>query len=218
MCAVILVGLLGCAESVDREATNSSDQEIAQICASIDKIPNTVKCRRTRKVWLEASDMCSSIRGITNRIARITCINYFTNILASVNIDTSLKNTSDRRVLDTQEDELANYWAFANWGFNLVNLEYPDDTTAWDILIKALGFYKEAIADIAEKESSNMSLCRITLWHKKNMTITLGGWMRCLDLQYSSRRHLMSPAQRAEVRQKVKKALGELPPEMAKDE
>ena len=55
-------------------------------------------------------------------------------------------------------------------------------------------------------------------WHKKNMAIILGGWIKCIDLQYSSRRHVMSPAQRATVPQKVKNTLGGLPPEMAKDD
>ena len=216
--AIILVGLLGCAEKASREGNYSPNQETAQVRASIDKIPNVVKCRKTRTVWLEASDLCAAIQGMSNRIARIACISHFTNTLARVSVDTGLKNTNDRRVIDAQEDELANYWSFANWGFNLVNSENPDDLTAWDMSIKALSFYKETIKAIDDKESEGNTLCRTTLWHKKNMTITLGGWIRCIELQYSSRRHVMSPAQRATVLQKVKKALGELPPEMAKDD
>lgn len=100
----------------------------------------------------------------------------------------------------------------------MVNSENTDDLTAWDMSIKALSLYKETIRAIADKESEGNTLSRLTLWHKKNMTITLGGWIRCLDLQYSARRHLMSPVQRAVVLQKVKNVLGELPAEMAKDE
>ena len=215
---IILVGLLGCTEKASYEGGGSPNQEIAQVRASIDKIPNMVKCRKTISVLLEASDLCASIQGISNRIARIACIGHFTNTLARVSVDTGLKNTTDRQVIDTQEDELANYWSFANWGFNLVNSEDTDDLTAWDMSIKALSLYKETIRAIADKESEGNTLSRLTLWHKKNMTITLGGWIRCIDLQYASRRHLMSPVQRAVVLQKVKDALGELPSEMAKDD
>lgn len=216
--AIILVGLLGCAEKASHEGGDSPNQEIAQIRASIDKIPDMVKCHKTRNVWLEASDLCASIQGISNRIARSACISHFTNTIARVSVDTGLKNTTDRRVIDTQEDELANYWSFANWGFNLVNSENTDDLTAWDMSIKALSLYKETIKAITDQESDGNTLSRITLWHKKNMTITLGGWIRCIDLQYSARRHLMSPVQRAVVLRKVKNVLGELPSEMAKDD
>ena len=216
--AIILVGLIGCTEKAGHEGGYAPNQEIAQVRASIDKIPSMIKCNKTRNVWLEASDLCASIQGISNRIARIACISHFTNALARVSVDTGFKNTSDRRVIDTQEDELANYWSFANWGFNLVNSENTDDLTAWDMSIKALSLYKETIKAITDKESEGNTLCRITLWHKKNMTITLGGWIRCIDLQYSARRHLMSPVQRAVVLRKVKNVLGELPSEMAKDD
>ena len=52
----------------------------------------------------KVSDLCASIQGISNRIERIACISHFTNTLARVSVDTGLKNTTDRRVIDTQEE------------------------------------------------------------------------------------------------------------------
>ena len=63
-----------------------------------------VKCPKTRSVMFKVSDLCASIQGISNRIERIACISHFTNTLARVSVDTGLKNTTDRRVIDTQEE------------------------------------------------------------------------------------------------------------------
>lgn len=200
----------------DADATVSA--EIARINAAIDKIPLMMKERKTREVWLSASGLCSSIKAISNVNMRVASIDRFTNTLAGITVDTSLKDTPDRRVIGAQEDELANYWAFAEWGFGLLISEHPGDPSAWDLPIKALKFYKKTILAIEEYEKRGSLANRAAAWHKKNIGIAFDGWLRCFAKHYSSQRHLMSSAQLAEVRCKVKTALGELPSEMAKDE
>ena len=192
--------------------------EIARINAAIDKIPLMMKERKTREVWLSASDLCSSIKAISNVNMRVASIDRFTNTLAGITVDTGLNDTPDRRMIGAQEDELANYWAFAEMGFGLLISEHPSDPSAWDLPIKALKLYKKTIQAIEENEKRGLLANRTTAWHKKNIGIAFDGWLRCFAIHYSSQRHLMSSAQLAEVRRKVKTALGELPPEMAKDE
>ena len=84
--------------------------------------------------------------------------------------------------------------------------------------IKALEYYKNAISTIDKSTVDNKVVKRMLSWHKKNMEISFNGWMRCMDLLYSSRKHLLSDLQRREIRQKVKRTLDDLPPEMAKED
>ena len=209
--------MLGCSERKDVQE-HHVDDGMAQILGKIDKMQIMVKSRRTQKIRDVAFDLCTAIQAVTNSGKRVECIDHFTNMLARIAVDTNFKNTAKRSVLESQEDELANYWAFAHWGFSLASQEWPNDTEVWGMPIKALEYYKNAISTIDKSTVDDKAVKRTVSWHKKNMEISFNGWMRCLDLLYSSRKHLLSDLQRREIRQKVKRALDGLPPEMAKED
>ena len=209
--------LLGCSERKNVEE-HHADDGVAQIHGKIDKMQIMVKSRNTQKIRDVAFDLCTAIQAVTNSGKRVECIDHFTNVLTRIVVDTSFKGTADRSLLESQEDELANYWAFAHWGFSLASQEWPNDTEVWSMPIKALEYYKNAISTIDKSTVDNKVVKRMLSWHKKNMEISFNGWMRCMDLLYSSRKHLLSDLQRWEIRQKVRRALDDLPPEMAKED
>ena len=214
---LIMAVLAGCSDK-DRCAMRQFDNDLAQIYKTIDAMPAMVKDRKTNKIWNTAFGLCTVIQSVTNKSMRGECIDRFTNTLFSIIVDTRRDNISNKDELGTLEDELSNYWAFAHWGFNLVVNEHPNDPASWDVLITALGNYIRTIQAINETIAKDDAVKRINAWHKKNVTTQFNGWVRCIDLMYSSRRGLMSSACRREVCRKLKNALGELPPEMAKDD
>ena len=215
--SLIMAALTGCSDK-GHCAMHQFDNDLVQIYTTIDAMPAMVKDRKTNKIWNTAFDLYTVIQSITNKSVRGECIDRFTNTLFSITIDTSRENIFNKKELGALEDELFNYWAFAQWGFNLVNNEHPNDPASWDILITALGNYSRMIQAIDETVTKDDAVKRIHAWHKKNVTTQFNGWVRCIDLMYSSRRDLMSSVCRREVCIRIKTALGELPSEMAKDD
>lgn len=215
--SLIMAALTGCSDK-GHCAMHQFDNDLVQIYTTIDAMPAMVKDRKPNKIWNTAFDLYTVIQSITNKSVRGECIDRFTNTLFSITIDTSRENIFNKKELGALEDELFNYWAFAQWGFNLVNNEHPNDPASWDILITALGNYSRMIQAIDETVTKDDAVKRIHAWHKKNVTTQFNGWVRCIDLMYSSRRDLMSSVCRREVCIRIKTALGELPPEMAKDD
>ena len=215
--SLIMAALTGCSDK-GHCAMHQFDNDLVQIYTTIDAMPAMVKDRKTNKIWNTAFGLCTVIQSITNKSLRDECIDRFTNTLFSITIDTSRENIFNKKELGALEDELFNYWAFAQWGFNLVDNEHPNDPASWDILVTALGNYSRMMQAIDETITKDDAVRRINAWHKKNVTTQFNGWVRCIGLMYSSRRGLMSSACRREVCKRIKAALGELPPEMAKDD
>jgi hypothetical protein len=191
-----------------------------EILQRIDELPMRLHSRQWREVDRFAySNICCAVRQFTNESRRICYSIAYTNKVLSLIPEPIVIRSNDsirnwRVIIETYVD-------LVKWGFVLLNENMPMDPDMWDFLLHPIILIRQEI-DSHKRWLTAMNLDSRHVEkneHIRELRDLVYSCQREIDLcWYREAKCKMSPEQLKEVRCNVKAALGELPPEMAKDE
>jgi len=217
--SILLVNVLTGCEKRDAvlPVLTSSQSEIE---AAIDELPQRLNCRRWRETdGFVYSNICCAVRQIDDKSKRVHYSVVYTNKVLGLMPSLVSARTSEQ--LDIWRIKIENYVDMVRWGFALLNENLPMDVNMWDYLLAPLVLIRQEIklhknwltsqgTDLKHVEKN---------YHVRMLRDLLYNCQREISVcWYEGAKHKMSAEQLRSVRWKIKKALGELPPEMAKDD
>ena len=123
------------------------------------------------------------------------------------------------------DSRLRNLWSITQWAASAVFYHHPESMEGWNLLIDVVLKYRRAASAAGmamERLDANNPLQRRQyrrhFLFKREMTTMAEVNICTIRVMYEGCRHRLTPQQRKDVCSKVRTALGELPPEMAKDD
>ena len=215
--AQCLLSLVGRGKKEER-ITNQGDP----ILSSIERIPEMIHSRR----WREAdrfvySNICCSIRGIANKEQRVVYTRSYTNLVARIAPVRVAETNTAATALNDWRIAMENYCDFVRWGTVLMSENLDMNPEAWDFLLLPIFLLRQEI-QAHQKRLFDQNVDSRHVEKNAHIQMLDGLLYRCTyeikRIWYPEAKRKLAPEQLQQVRQKVKKALGELPPEMAKDE
>ena len=168
-----------------------------------------------------AYGLCCDIRKESDLEVRKRLIAIYTNIIQNVTVAISPDSLKDEEGLKVIDIRLRNSWHLVEWSTaTLFDLD-PSSLEGWNSLILGVIRWRDTMAMIdrwmLQNDIKKQWRNRLIAF-KRHLSSMYESKVWELGKTYWSLRHKMTPQQRHEVRKMVKAALGELPPEMAKDE
>ena len=215
---VIAVMMTGCEkqDAVSNIETSSKDE----ILSAINELSDKIHCRRSQRTdWFAYSNICCAVRQLADANKRRVYSIDYTNKVSKL-----LPRAVDVRAEDSVENwriAMENYVYLVRWGAVLSNENLSMDLGMWDFLLCPISLIRQEINSHKQWLFSKKLDSRHV---EKNYHVRmLGDLLYCCKREielfwYPEAKRKLTPEQLQQVRQKVKKALGELPPEMAKDE
>ncbi len=192
-----------------------------KVVESIRSLPEWLKCSRKWEAGrLVTSNISHNVRTIGDAAIRRRCVSSYTNAVLCLDfpIDAPLDDKGAARAIWIN---LSSYSEMAECGFSMLCESDSMSPEMWDLLIVPLIKYKKALdMRIGRLEARGVPAAR---FRKDALFNELrDGLQNCEAIiekgWYPSARRRMSASQLAEVRSKIKAALGTLPPEIEKDE
>ena len=223
ICAILL--LIGCERMESkphvRPVANVQGNIECKIGQAMKKVPEWLNCCHIWEArWLVTSNISENVRKIADPAIRRRYVSSYTNLVFNLDfpVDAALE---DKLASRNVWINLNAYYELIECGFSMMCEMEAMNPEMWNFLLESPIRYKKALVMRRRRlESAGVPATRFradALFNELSdglqncSRIIESGW-------YPSARRRMSPVQRAVVRQKVKDALGELPPEMAKDD
>lgn len=188
---------------------------------TLERLPNLLNCTQQWDAGLIViSNVCENIRRIDDQGERRSYVSSYTNAVLSLDfpIDVPLDDKAASRRMAIN---LSSYYELVECGFSMLCELDSMSPVAWDFLLESPRKYKKALSmRIARLEAAGVSAVRFrtdALYNElrdgvQNCSSIIGkGW-------YPSSKRRMAPSQLKVVREKIRGAFGELPPEIEKDE
>lgn len=194
-----------------------SEEAILLTIKEIPKILNNPS--RTRTALLLNSNICDNVRLITSSGARRKYVDMYTNVVAKLDFPVDV-DLGDKTAARTVWINLENYSVLVDRGASMLCECETMNPEVWDFLLTPPTRYRHAL-DLRTRRlmAASITARRFrtdALFNELRDGLSL--WARMIDAcWYPAAKRKMSPGQLAVVRQKVKNALGELPPGMAKE-
>ena len=153
----------------------------------------------------------------------LACI--YAQTVRTIQFDVENMAKGDEKENSRLDSRLRNLWNISEWAAHSIFLRHPESLEGWNLLINVVLKYREA-ATVAGKAMEGLDVNN-SIQHRKHRryfmfkremmsmseayTCTIG-WM------YEACRQRLTPQQRQNICREIKAKLGELPPEMTKDE
>ena len=165
--------------------------------------------------------LCCDIRKESDMDVRRRLIAIYTNAIPRVLGCISRDCFKGEEGLNKVDVRLRNSWHLTEWGTAaLFDLE-PGSPGGWDYLIAGVSQWRDALAMIdksmLEEDIKSQWRNRLQAF-KRHLASMYESKFWGLGKTYWSLRRKMTQEQRQDIRKTTKRILGELPPEMAKDE
>ena len=187
--------------------------KLERLVASLDGKENSFR--------QSAYGLCCDIRNEAELTVRRRLLTAYTNAVNNLSVDISLDSLDDEKRLNVIDVRLRNSWHLSEWGTAALFDFEPANSEGWNFLIAGALRWRNALTMIDTKthQDSIKAQWRKRLYaFKRHLSSMYESKVWGLGKTYWSLRHKMTPGQRQEVRKNVMEALGELPPEMAKDD
>lgn len=215
---IVLVNVLAGCENKDVVLPETASSQ-SKIEAAIDELPQRLSCRRWRETdWFAYSNICCAVRQIGDNGKRAHYSVVYTNKV--LGLMPTLVSARAPEQLESWRIKIENYIDMVRWGFVLLNENLPVDVGTWDFLLSPPVLIRQEI-DLHKKwlSSQNVDLRHVEKnYHVRMLRDLLYNCQREISVcWYEGAKHKMSAEQLQSVRRKIKEALGELPPEIAKD-
>ncbi len=212
--------LPGCA-SKDCGACKQKEVCERDIRQTLERLPNLLNCTQQWDAGLiVTSNIFENVRKLDDPCERRFYVSSYTSAILSLDfpIDVALDDkVASRRVAIN----LSSYYELVECGFSMLCELDSMNPDAWDFLLESPRKYKKALSmRITRLEAAGVSAVRFrtdALYNElrdgvQNCSCIIGkGW-------YPSAKRRMSSSQLKMIREKIKIALGDLPPEIEKDE
>lgn len=191
-----------------------------RIIMAIDELPQMLACN----TWEGAdgfvySNICHAIRVADEKKKSFYIVAY-TNKVSQLEAGFARSGFLDSNDLRKRLVMLENYRVFVQWGFALMDETFPAEPCTWDFLLRPVLLMRREIEGRSrslQKECNNSEREESAYIRKLNDHIDICRYY-VKSVWYQEARSKMNPLQLKMVREKVRGAFGELPPEMAKDE
>lgn len=187
-------------------------QKVEGLLQSLDGKENLV--RRS------AYELCCEIRKETDAVDRLRLVAFYTNAIQKLSVDIASDHLDDEKGINDIDVRLRNSWHFVEWGTAALFDTEPDSLAGWTFLISAAGRYRDVL-EMIEKKLSQRSLAarqRMRLdAFRRHISIMYESKVWGIGKTYWSLHDKIPPRQCEEIRKIVKRRLGVLPSEMAKD-
>ena len=192
-----------------------------KIMESIHRLPEWLNCPHKWEAGrLVISNISDNVRTIGDTAARRRCLSSYTNAVLCLDfpIDAPLDDKDAARVIWIN---LSSYYEMAECGFSMLCEMDSMSPGMWDLLLDSPIRYKKALdMRIGRLETKGVPAARFRM--DALFSELRDGLQNCEAIiekgWYPSAKRGMSASQLAEVRSKIKAALGTLPPEIEKDE
>ena len=192
-------------------------QKVARLVGQIDSDEYRVK-----------ESAYALFKGVTEDAA-IECSEELAGIyvqaVKGLNFEIEKAAMGDEKENARLDSRLRNLWSITQWAASAVFYHHPESVEGWNLLIDAVLKYRRAASAagmaMESLDADNPLQRRQYRRHflfKREMTAMAEVNICTIRVMYEGCRHRLTPQQRKAVCHKVRTALGELPPEMAKDD